>query len=149
MVYLNLRNSCVFSLSSASRRLILPSYLWTASFWLFSWSRRVSMALISSEILIKKISKSNYYWTSLLVENDDKNVLHQFSSFSTFACYGGYNSVISKIFIDFLFKSSNCTKKQFKKYGFTFQFLYDKIDQNTNLVKFPSAKWLFWYNCKF
>ena len=34
-------------------------------------------------------------------------------------------------------------KKQFKKYGFTFQFLYDKIDQNTNLVKFPSAKWLF------
>ena len=26
---------------------------------------------------------------------------------------------------------------------FTFQFLNDKIDQNTNLAKLPSAKWLF------
>ena len=27
--------------------------------------------------------------------------------------------------------------------------LNDKIDQNTNFVKLPSAKWLSWYNCKF
>ena len=26
---------------------------------------------------------------------------------------------------------------------FTFQFLNDKIDQNTNFAKLPSAKWLF------
>ena len=32
---------------------------------------------------------------------------------------------------------------------FTFQFLNDKIDQNTIFAKLPSAKWLFWYNCKF
>ena len=32
---------------------------------------------------------------------------------------------------------------------FTFQFVVDKIDQNNNFAKLPSAKWLFWYNCKF
>ena len=31
---------------------------------------------------------------------------------------------------------------------FTFQFLNDKIDQNTNFAKLPSTKWLFCYNCK-
>ena len=31
---------------------------------------------------------------------------------------------------------------------FSFQLLNDKIDQNTNFAKLPSAKWLFWYNCK-
>jgi hypothetical protein len=33
--------------------------------------------------------------------------------------------------------------------GFTFQFLNDGIYQNTNFAKLPSAKWLFWYYCKF
>ena len=28
-------------------------------------------------------------------------------------------------------------------------FLNDKIDQNTNLAKLPSAKRIFWYSCKF
>ena len=28
------------------------------------------------------------------------------------------------------------------------QFLNDRIDQNTNFAKLPSAKWLFWYNYK-
>ena len=32
---------------------------------------------------------------------------------------------------------------------FIFQFLNDKIDQNTNFAKLPSAKSFFWYNCKF
>ena len=73
---LNLRNSCVFSLSSASRRLILPSYLWTASFWLFSWSRRVSIALISSEKSIKN--------QLLLVENDEKMCYINFAFMAVF-----------------------------------------------------------------
>ena len=32
---------------------------------------------------------------------------------------------------------------------FTFQFLNNKIDQNTSFAKLPSGNWLFCYNCKY
>ena len=34
-------------------------------------------------------------------------------------------------------------EKNETNYVFTFQFLNDKIDQNTNFAKLPSGKWLF------
>ena len=43
-----------------------------------------------------------------------------------------------------IFLSSEKLKKKTKQ----LQFLNDKIDQNTNFDKSPSAIWLFSYNCK-
>ena len=54
-----------------------------------------------------------------------------------------------KIFSLVLSKKNLSPVKTETNYVFAFQFLNDKIDQNTNFAKLPRDKWLFLYNCKF
>ena len=50
--------------------------------------------------------------------------------------------IFAKYFLSFSQKNLSPEKNE-TNYVFTFQFLNDKIDQNTNFAKLPSGKWLF------
>ena len=58
---------------------------------------------------------------------------------------GQYSNMLHGICVNYFlsFSQKNLSPEKTEKKVFTFQFLNDKIDQDTNFAKLPSAKWLF------